>query len=87
MLSNTRICFRPLKSLSKSVKLASSWANIKLAPPDKILGLNEAFKADTAKTKVNLGVGAYRDDNGAPLVLRSVREAENRIVTKKVDHE
>lgn len=80
-LARTQRIFRP-QTLS-----ASSWANIKLAPPDKILGLNEAFKADPAKTKVNLGVGAYRDDNGSPWVLKSVREAEKRIVEKNVDHE
>jgi len=43
---------------------ASPWA-----PPDPILGLNEAFAKDTDKRKVNLGVGAYRDNNGQPLVL------------------
>ncbi len=37
--------------------------------------------------KVNLGVGAYRDDNGKPFVLFSVREAEKRILERGVDHE
>jgi aspartate aminotransferase len=27
---------------------------------DAILGITEAFKADTFKEKINLGVGAYR---------------------------
>ena len=69
------------------IRSSSHWAQIPLAPPDKILGLNEAFKADISKTKVNLGVGAYRDDNGKPFVLKSVREAEKRIAVKNVDHE
>lgn len=34
-----------------------------MAPPDKILGLTEAFLRDTSPSKVNLGVGAYRDGN------------------------
>jgi len=37
------------------------------------------FVADTHPEKMNLGVGAYRDDNGKPVVLNCVREAEKRI--------
>jgi hypothetical protein len=36
-------------------------------------------QADTDASKMNLGVGAYRDDNGKPVVLDCVREAERRI--------
>ena len=32
------------------------------APPDAILGISEAFKADTNPQKLNLGVGAYRTE-------------------------
>jgi hypothetical protein len=32
------------------------------APPDAILGISEAFKADTSPDKMNLGVGAYRTE-------------------------
>jgi hypothetical protein len=42
---------------------------------------------DPAEKKINLGVGAYRDDNGKPFVLPSVREAEKRILERNVDHE
>ena len=31
------------------------------APPDSILGLTEAWKADPNPLKVNLGVGVYKD--------------------------
>ena len=44
-----------------AVRQLSHWAKIPLAPPDKILGLTEAFKADSNPKKVSLGVGAYRD--------------------------
>ena len=44
-----------------------------MGPPDAILGVTEAFKRDTNPKKINLGVGAYRDDNGKPWVLPSVR--------------
>lgn len=41
---------------------------------DPILGVTEAFKKDTSPNKMNLGVGAYRDDNGKPFVLECVRK-------------
>lgn len=46
-----------------------------MGPPDAILGVTEAFKRDSDPKKINLGVGAYRDDNGKPFVLSSVTEA------------
>eukprot|EP00976_Prorocentrum_cordatum_P000950 18839-Prorocentrum_minimum.AAC.2 len=55
------------------------WSNVPEAPKDPILGISEAFKADTDPIKMNLGVGAYRDDDGKPVVLNCVREAEKRI--------
>lgn len=39
---------------------ASTWASVKEGPPDAILGITEAFKKDSFKEKINLGVGAYR---------------------------
>lgn len=45
-----------------------------MAPPDAILGITEAFLKDKNPKKVNLGVGAYRDDNSKPWVLPSVKE-------------
>jgi len=51
-------------------------------PADPILGLNDAFNKDTFDKKINLGVGAYRDDNGKPWVLPSVKEAEKRLIEK-----
>ena len=52
------------------------WKNVTLGPKDPILGITEAFRADQAPEKVNLGVGAYRDDNGKPFVLECVKKAE-----------
>ena len=50
-------------------------------------GVTEAFKADTNPKKINLGVGAYRDENGKPYVLPSVSKAEQTIMSKKLDKE
>lgn len=53
-----------------------------MGPPDAILGVTEAFKKDDNPKKMNLGVGAYRDDSGKPYVLPSVRQAEQEIANK-----
>ncbi|HJV05848.1 MAG TPA: amino acid aminotransferase [Chromobacteriaceae bacterium] len=52
------------------------FAAVEMAPRDPILGLNEAFNADTRSTKVNLGVGVYSDDNGKIPLLAAVKAAE-----------
>ncbi|SLM33395.1 aspartate aminotransferase [Lasallia pustulata] len=49
--------------------------------------ITEAFKADSFDKKINLGVGAYRDDKGKPYVLPSVRAAEKKLVDSQVDKE
>ncbi|MGU7776262.1 amino acid aminotransferase [Burkholderia sp. MR1-5-21] len=54
----------------------SLFSAVQLAPRDPILGLNEAFNADTRSTKVNLGVGVYTNEEGKIPLLRAVREAE-----------
>ena len=57
-------------------------AAVELAPRDPILGVTEAFNADTRATKVNLGVGVYYDDNGKIPLLDSVKEAECEIAAQ-----
>ncbi|XP_076322399.1 glutamate oxaloacetate transaminase 2 isoform X1 [Tachypleus tridentatus] len=58
-----------------------------MGPPDPILGVTEAFKRDTNPKKVNLGVGAYRDDQGKPFVLPCVRKVEELMMAKHMDKE
>ncbi|PON94409.1 Aspartate/other aminotransferase [Trema orientale] len=55
------------------------WDHVKPAPKDPIVGVTEAFLADPSPNKINLGVGAYRDDDGKPVVLQCVRDAEAKI--------
>lgn len=64
-----------------STSAPSIWHNIPQAPPDAILGISDAFKKDTDPRKINLGVGAYRTEEGKPLVLNVVRQAERRIAS------
>jgi aspartate aminotransferase len=49
-------------------------SNVPVAPEDPILGINVAYKADPSSDKLNLGVGAYRTEEGLPLVLNVVRK-------------
>lgn len=52
-------------------------------PPDPILGLMAAFRADSDPRKVDLGVGVYRNDAGETPVMRAVREAEQALLAKQ----
>lgn len=54
-----------------------------LAPADAIFALTAAYVADQTKEKVNLGVGAYRDNDGKPYVLPVVRKV--RLFSPTVD--
>lgn len=56
----------------------SLFSAVELAPRDPILGLNEAFNADTRTHKVNLGVGVYCNEEGRIPLLRAVIEAETQ---------
>eukprot|EP00045_Choanoeca_perplexa_P009150 m.87355 g.87355 ORF g.87355 m.87355 type:complete len:429 (-) comp14773_c0_seq2:40-1326(-) len=65
----------------------NSWSAVPLGPPDAILGITEAFKKDQHPDKMNLGVGAYRDDHGKPYVLNAVHKAEQLVVAANMDKE
>ncbi|CAI8499153.1 unnamed protein product [Pichia kudriavzevii] len=61
--------------------MLSIYKSIRLAKPDPILGLSAAFLRDPSPSKINLGVGAYRDNNGNPWTLPSVALAEGSLGT------
>ncbi|KAF8168048.1 pyridoxal phosphate-dependent transferase [Crassisporium funariophilum] len=69
------------------LRSVSSWSAVPAGPPDPILGVTEAFKADTDSRKINLGVGAYRDEQGKPYILPSVKQAEEVVRTTAPDKE
>lgn len=62
------------------------FANIELAPRDPILGLNEAYQADTRADKINLGVGVYYDEQGRIPLLKAVQKAESEFVAAGAPH-
>lgn len=70
-------------SAAASGSRASWFGAVEMAPRDPILGITEKFLADKSPDKINLGVGAYRDDEGRPVVLDCVREAERRVAGKE----
>ena len=49
------------------------------APEDPLFGLMAAYRKDTDPKKVDLGIGAYRDDNAKPWVLPVVKEVRTAI--------
>ena len=60
----------------------SFFANVELVPGDPILGLSEAYNADSRPTKVNLGVGIYYDESGRIPLLRAVKQIEQQLATE-----
>jgi aspartate/tyrosine/aromatic aminotransferase len=60
----------------------TSFKNIPLCPPDPIYGLMEAFKQDSRKSKVNLGIGVYKDAALTTPLMRAVHKAEQVLYEK-----
>ncbi|KAF5016861.1 hypothetical protein F66182_11324, partial [Fusarium sp. NRRL 66182] len=52
-------------------------ANVPQAPEDPLFGLMAAYRKDPSEKKVDLGIGAYRDDNAKPWILPVVRKADD----------
>ncbi|MFK7835161.1 MAG: aromatic amino acid transaminase [Sulfitobacter sp.] len=52
---------------------------LKEQPADKILALMQMFREDPRETKVDLGVGVYKDATGLTPVMRAVKAAEQQI--------
>ena len=63
-----------------STASASLFSAIEMAPRDPILGITEAFNADTNTAKINLGVGVYYDDKGKVPLLECVQKAEAKLM-------
>jgi aromatic-amino-acid transaminase len=57
--------------------------NLKEQPKDKILGLMAMYRDDPRPTKVDLGVGVYKNAEGVTPVMRAVKAAERKIVEEQ----
>jgi len=73
--------------VARQTRAFSRWSHVEMGPKDPILGVSEAFLADPHPDKMNLGVGAYRDNAGKPVVLPSVKEASTRINDANMNNE
>jgi aspartate aminotransferase len=54
--------------------------SLKQSPQDPILQMMQMFRDDTRPDKVDLSVGVYKDDTGKTPIMRSVHEAEQRLL-------
>lgn len=57
--------------------------NLTPQPADKILALMQEYKADTRETKIDLGVGVYKNAQGQTPVMRAIKAAEKNIWEKQ----
>jgi len=53
-------------------------------PPDPILGVTAAFRADPSPHKIDLGVGVYRDEGGITPIPAAVLRAERELIANQV---
>jgi aspartate aminotransferase len=52
---------------------------LKKAPVDKIFALMAEYGADARETKIDLGIGVYKDETGATPIMSAVKKAEKRL--------
>lgn len=60
-------------------RMTTFFTEINQLPPDPLFGLKARMAKDTRPQIVDLGIGAYRDSDGKPWVLPSVKAAETRL--------
>jgi len=67
------------------------FGHVELAPPIEVFKLTRDYLADNSAEKANLGVGAYRTDEGKPWILPVVKKAELKLAqdidAEKINHE
>ncbi|GKZ78508.1 hypothetical protein AnigIFM56816_002180 [Aspergillus niger] len=66
--------------------MSEQYLGLPIAPADTAFGLMAEYDADQHPNKVSLIAGAYRDENGQPWVLPSVREAKE-LLAQSQNHE
>jgi aspartate aminotransferase len=59
------------------------FGTLETLPPDPILGVTAAFRRDPDPSKIDLGVGVYRDARGLTPVPAAVREAERQLLAEQ----
>ncbi|PKX98784.1 aspartate aminotransferase [Aspergillus novofumigatus IBT 16806] len=82
--SSSSIARNRLASLSSQIMGSSSpsvfsTAVVPAAPEDPLFSLAQAFRQDPSDKKVDLVIGAYRDNNAKPWILPVVKKADEAI--------
>ncbi|KAI0242141.1 Aspartate aminotransferase, cytoplasmic [Lamellibrachia satsuma] len=69
--------------------MAASWfSDVEVAAAIEVFALTQSYNEDQHPQKVNLGVGAYRTDDGKPWVLPVVRTVESQMASDQtLNHE
>ncbi|VEN57843.1 unnamed protein product [Callosobruchus maculatus] len=62
----------------------SQFEDVELGPPIEVFLMNKLYNEDSFPNKVNLGVGAYRTNEGKPWVLPVVRIAEQALANDEI---
>ncbi|CCG81192.1 putative Aspartate transaminase [Taphrina deformans PYCC 5710] len=71
---------------TKGPLATSVFRHVPATPPDPIFELTMQYIKDDNTNKVNLGAGAYRDDNAQPWVLSAVLAAKIKIANDPYDN-
>jgi len=58
----------------------SVFGKVQTIPPDAIFFVKSSYAKDKDPNKINLGIGAYRDNNGKPYLLKVVDKVEKELV-------
>ena len=58
----------------------SGFGDIPELPLDEAFLLTAAFKADDHPQKVSLGAGVYKDEDGKPWILSSVKQVSYKLL-------
>lgn len=67
--------------LTETEDESSQFDNVYFAPKDSIFSLTYDFEMDPHPIKIDISVGAYRDENGKPWVLPVVKKATRMITS------
>ena len=66
-------------TISVAARRVELFGALERQPADLLLGLIDLYRQDPRPTKMDLGVGVYRDDAGGTPVMRSIKAAERRL--------
>ncbi|KAL6046122.1 Aspartate aminotransferase [Balamuthia mandrillaris] len=91
VLSSSSLSSQAARAVLGHARGVGTFSHVQMGPEDPILGVTVAFNKDPSPNKMNLGVGAYRDDNNKPYILDSVKQAAAKYVKEvgegKQNHE